>query len=100
MTRLAQTLGLTEIQTEILANVRSFVDKQIIPTAQELEHADEYPQAIVDGMAEMGLFGLMIPEEYGGLGESLLTYALCFEELARGWMSVSGVINTHFIGRT
>ncbi|AFR48076.1 acyl-CoA dehydrogenase family protein [Gordonia sp. KTR9] len=97
MTRLAQTLGLTEIQTEILSNVRSFVDKQIIPTAQELEHADEYPQAIVDGMAEMGLFGLMIPEEYGGLGESLLTYALCVEELARGWMSVSGVINTHFI---
>ncbi|MFC9981535.1 acyl-CoA dehydrogenase family protein [Gordonia sp. NPDC127522] len=97
MTRLAQTLGLTEIQTEILANVRSFVDKQIIPAAQELEHADEYPQAIVDGMADMGLFGLMIPEEYGGLGESLLTYALCVEELARGWMSVSGVINTHFI---
>ncbi|MBD0862168.1 acyl-CoA dehydrogenase family protein [Gordonia sp. zg691] len=97
MTRLAQTLGLTEIQTEILANVRSFVDKQIIPNAQELEHADEYPQAIVDGMSEMGLFGLMIPEEYGGLGESLLTYALCVEELARGWMSVSGVINTHFI---
>ena len=97
MTRLAQTLGLTEIQTEILANVRSFVDKQIIPAAQELEHADEYPQAIVDGMAEMGLFGLMIPEEYGGLGESLLTYALCVEELARGWMTVSGVINTHFI---
>ncbi|MDS1115979.1 acyl-CoA dehydrogenase family protein [Gordonia westfalica] len=97
MTRLAQTLGLTEIQTEIVANVRSFVDKQIIPSAQELEHADEYPQAIVDGMSEMGLFGLMIPEEYGGLGESLLTYALCVEELARGWMSVSGVINTHFI---
>ncbi|MFE0752140.1 acyl-CoA dehydrogenase family protein [Gordonia sp. NPDC058843] len=97
MTRLAQTMGLTEIQTEILSNVRSFVDKQIIPNAQELEHADEYPQAIVDGMIDMGLFGLMIPEEYGGLGESLLTYALCVEELARGWMSVSGVINTHFI---
>ena len=48
-------------------------------------------------MREMGLFGLMIPTEYGGLGESLLTYALCVEELARGWMSVSGVINTHFI---
>jgi alkylation response protein AidB-like acyl-CoA dehydrogenase len=97
MTRLAQTLGLTEIQTEILANVRRFVDKQIIPNAQELEHTDSYPQEIVDGMREMGLFGLMIPEEYGGLGESLLTYALCVEELARGWMSVSGVINTHFI---
>ncbi|MCK0174861.1 acyl-CoA dehydrogenase family protein [Mycolicibacterium sp. F2034L] len=97
MTRLAQTLGLTETQTEIVATVRDFVDKEIIPHAQELEHADTYPQGIVDGMRDMGLFGLMIPEEYGGLGESLLTYALCVEELARGWMSVSGVINTHFI---
>ena len=79
------------------STVRQFVDKEIIPNAQELEHADTYPQAIVDAMREMGLFGLMIPEEYGGLGESLLTYALCVEELARGWMSVSGVINTHFI---
>ncbi|NLU63949.1 acyl-CoA dehydrogenase [Rhodococcus sp. HNM0563] len=97
MTRLAQTIGLTEFQTEILDNVRRFVDREIIPNAQELEHSDTYPQAIVDQMREMGLFGLMIPEEYGGLGESLLTYALCVEELARGWMSVSGVINTHFI---
>ncbi len=97
MTRLAQTAGLTEIQAEIVATVRKFVDKEVIPHAQALEHADEYPQAIVDAMCEMGLFGLMIPEEYGGLGESLLTYALCVEELARGWMSVSGVINTHFI---
>ena len=94
---IAQTLGLTEFQTEIVATVRQFVDKEIIPNAQELEHADTYPQDIVDQMREMGLFGLMIPEEYGGLGESLLTYALCVEELARGWMSVSGVINTHFI---
>lgn len=97
MTRLAQTLGLTEIQTEIIAAVRQFVDKEIIPNAHELEHADTYPQAIVEQMKQMGLFGLMIPVEYGGLGESLLTYALCVEELARGWMSVSGVINTHFI---
>ncbi|MFD6895348.1 acyl-CoA dehydrogenase family protein [Rhodococcus sp. NPDC060086] len=97
MTRLAQTIGLTEFQSEILDNVRRFVDREIIPNAQELEHSDTYPQAIVDQMREMGLFGLMIPEEYGGLGESLLTYALCVEELARGWMSVSGVINTHFI---
>jgi len=97
VTRLAATLGLTEFQTEILATVRRFVDKEIIPVASELEHSDTYPQAIVDQMREMGLFGLMIPIEYGGLGESLLTYALCVEELARGWMSVSGVINTHFI---
>ncbi|HPZ93964.1 MAG TPA: acyl-CoA dehydrogenase family protein [Mycobacterium sp.] len=97
MTRLAQTLGLTEFQTEIVAAVRQFVERDIIPHAQELERSDTYPQAIVDAMKAMGLFGLMIPTEYGGLGESLLTYALCVEELARGWMSVSGVINTHFI---
>jgi alkylation response protein AidB-like acyl-CoA dehydrogenase len=97
MTRLAQTADLTDIQQEILSTVRSFVDKEIIPNAQELEHGDVYPQEIVDGLKELGIFGLMIPEEYGGLGESLLTYALVVEEIARGWMSVSGVINTHFI---
>jgi alkylation response protein AidB-like acyl-CoA dehydrogenase len=97
MTRLAQTADLTDIQQEILSTVRSFVDKEIIPNAQELEHGDVYPQEIVDGLKELGIFGLMIPEEFGGLGESLLTYALVVEEIARGWMSVSGVINTHFI---
>ncbi|NEK59936.1 acyl-CoA dehydrogenase [Geodermatophilus sabuli] len=97
MTRLAQTADLTDIQQEILSTVRSFVDKEIIPHAQELEHGDVYPQEIVDGLKELGIFGLMIPEEFGGLGESLLTYALVVEEIARGWMSVSGVINTHFI---
>jgi alkylation response protein AidB-like acyl-CoA dehydrogenase len=97
MAKLAQTAGLTEIQQEILATVRTFVDKEILPHANALEHADAYPQDIVDGMKEMGLFGLTIPEEFGGLGESLLTYALVVEQIARGWMSVSGVINTHFI---
>lgn len=97
MARLAQTPGLTDVQQEILNTVRDFVDKEIIPNAQELEHSDTYPTDIVEGMKEMGLFGLTIPEEYGGLGESLLTYALVVEQIARGWMSVSGVINTHFI---
>ncbi|WP_182523988.1 acyl-CoA dehydrogenase family protein [Nocardioides dongkuii] len=97
MGRLCETDGLTEDQTEILKAVRTFVDEKILPVATELEHADEYPQEIVDGLKELGIFGLMIPEEYDGLGESLLTYALCVEEIARGWMSVSGVINTHFI---
>src|SRR5512146_338225 len=97
MGRVQHTDGVSEDQKEILNAVREFVDEQIIPVATELEHKDEYPQAIVDGMKEMGIFGLMIPEEYGGLGESLLTYALCVEEIARGWMSVSGIINTHFI---
>ncbi|SDT07409.1 Acyl-CoA dehydrogenase [Nocardioides scoriae] len=97
MSRLCETEGLTDIQVEILKAVRSFVEAKIIPVATELEHADEYPTEIVEGLKELGIFGLMIPEEYGGLGESLLTYALAVEEIARGWMSVSGVINTHFI---
>ena len=97
MARLQQTEDLTEEQSELLKLVRKFVDEQIIPVAMELERKDEYPAQIVEGMKEMGIFGLMIPEEYGGLGESLLTYALCVEEIARGWMSVSGIINTHFI---
>ncbi|HEV7930954.1 MAG TPA: acyl-CoA dehydrogenase family protein [Actinomadura sp.] len=97
MARIAETSGLSDVQQEILATVREFVNKEIIPNAQELEHADEYPEEIVNGMAQMGLFGLTIPEEFGGLGESLLTYALVVEQIARGWMSVSGVINTHFI---
>ena len=97
MARLARTEGLTDVQEEILKAVRDFVDGEIIPNAQRLERADEYPAQIVEGLKEMGLFGLTIPEEYGGLGESLLTYALCVEEIARGWMSVSGIINTHFI---
>ena len=89
MPRLCQTDGLSEDQSEILKAVRQFVDEQIIPVAQELEHADEYPTEIIEGLKELGVFGLTIPEEFGGLGESLLTYALVVEEIARGWMSVS-----------
>jgi alkylation response protein AidB-like acyl-CoA dehydrogenase len=97
MGQLCETEGLTDIQEEILKTVRSFVDDKILPVAGELEAKDEYPAEIVEGMKELGLFGLTIPEEYGGLGESLLTYALVVEEIARGWMSVSGIVNTHFI---
>ena len=97
MSRLAQTEGLTDVQVEILKAVRDYVDNEILPYATHLEHKDEYPADIVEGLKDLGVFGLMIPEEYGGLGESLLTYALVVEEIARGWMSVSGVINTHFI---
>ena len=81
-------------QTEIVKAVRRDVEDKIIPMVTELEHADEYPQEIVGGLKGLGIFGLTIPEEYDGLGESLPTYALCSEEIARGWMSVSGVINT------
>jgi alkylation response protein AidB-like acyl-CoA dehydrogenase len=88
---------LTDVQKEIVATVRDFVDKEVIPVANEMEHRDEYPEEIVAKMKEIGLFGLKIPEEYGGLGEPLTTYALVVVELARGWMALSGILNTHFI---
>jgi alkylation response protein AidB-like acyl-CoA dehydrogenase len=97
MGRLAQTEGLTEAERDILATVREFVEREIIPVASELEHADEYPAQIVAGMKRLGLFGLRVPEAYEGLGVSLLLYALIVEEITRGWMSVSGILNTHFI---
>jgi alkylation response protein AidB-like acyl-CoA dehydrogenase len=97
MEPLAQTDGLTGEQRQILGTIRSFVDREILPVAGELERADTYPREIVDGLKKLGVFGFMIPEEYGGLGESLLSYALVVEELSRGWMSISGIINTHFI---
>ena len=84
-----------EIRAELIATVRRFVEREVLPVASELEHADEYPVAIVEGMREMGLFGVTIPEEYGGLGLDLPTYIGVIEELAAGWMSLSGVINTH-----
>ncbi|MFT4201549.1 acyl-CoA dehydrogenase family protein [Gordonia sp. (in: high G+C Gram-positive bacteria)] len=97
MSRLCETADLTDVQRDMLATVRAFVDDKILPVATDLEHKDEYPTEIVAAMKEMGIFGITIPEEFGGLGESLLTYALVVEELSRGWMSVSGIVNTHFI---
>jgi alkylation response protein AidB-like acyl-CoA dehydrogenase len=88
---------LSEDQREIVGLVRQFVDEQVIPVASEYEHADTFPDDIVAGLRELGIFGFTIPEQYGGLGLDLTTYALAVCELSRGWMSVSGIINTHFI---
>jgi alkylation response protein AidB-like acyl-CoA dehydrogenase len=88
----------TDEQKAILEMVRQFVDEQIIPQAQHYDHEDEFPEPIVEQMKELGLFGTTIPEEYGGMGLDLTTYAMIVEELSRGWISISGVVNTHFIG--
>src|SRR3954469_9071055 len=88
----------TDEQRAIIEMVRQFVDEQIIPNAEHYDAADEFPAPIVDQMKELGLFGVTIPEEYGGVGLDLTTYALIVEELSPGWISISGVINTHFIG--
>jgi alkylation response protein AidB-like acyl-CoA dehydrogenase len=92
--------GLTELSSEqqdILETIRAFVDKDVIPNASRYDHADEFPADLVETMKGLGLFGVTIPEQYGGLGLGLTTYALIVEELSRGWISLSGVINTHFI---
>jgi alkylation response protein AidB-like acyl-CoA dehydrogenase len=91
-------LELSDTQKAIVETVRDFVEKDVIPVADEMEKRDEFPEAIVEQMKELGLFGLTVPEEFGGVGESLTTYALTVVELARGWMSLSGVLNTHFMG--
>ncbi len=88
-------IELTEEQRLIVETVREFVEREVIPVADEMEHADEFPEKIVEQMKEMGLFGMMVPEEFGGLGMPLTTYALVIVELARGWMSLSGILNTH-----
>jgi alkylation response protein AidB-like acyl-CoA dehydrogenase len=88
----------TDEQKAIIEMVRQFVDEQIIPKAGHYDHEDEFPEPIVEQMKELGLFGVTIPEEYGGMGLDLTTYAMIVEELSRGWISISGVVNTHFIG--
>ena len=84
-------------QTEIVSTIRDWIDREVVPVASGLEHADTYPEALVEQMKELGLFGVIIPEEHGGLGLDLRTYALIQIELSRGWMSLSGVLNTHFL---
>jgi alkylation response protein AidB-like acyl-CoA dehydrogenase len=86
-----------EVADEIVATVRRFVEREVLPVATELEHADEYPTKLVEGLRELGLFGATVPVEQGGLGLDVPTYARVVEELSAGWMSLSGVINTHLI---
>jgi alkylation response protein AidB-like acyl-CoA dehydrogenase len=88
----------TDEQKAITEMVRQFADNEIIPTAEEYDHEDKFPEPIVEQMKELGLFGVTIPEDYGGMGLDLTTYAMIVEELSRGWISISGVVNTHFIG--
>ena len=88
---------LTDEQRAMVDAIRDFVDRDVSPVVSRYDHADEFPGPLVDRMREMGLFGLTIPEKFGGLGLDLFTYALVIKELSRGWISLSGVINTHFM---
>ncbi len=86
---------LNEVQRQVQRTIRDFVNKEVIPVASELEHKDEYPHALVDRMKELGLFGFLIAEEYGGSGMDYISYAIMMEELSRGWMSLCGPIGSH-----
>ncbi|MGZ6999924.1 MAG: acyl-CoA dehydrogenase family protein [Acidimicrobiia bacterium] len=86
-----------ETRDELRATVRRWVEREVLPVVADLEHEDAYPADLVAQMQAMGLFGITIPEEHGGLGLDLLAYIAVVEELAAGWMSLSGVINTHTI---
>lgn len=97
MGRLASTEGLTEEQTAILSTIREFVDEKIIPVAQELEHADEYPTEMVEQMRGFGLFGATIPAEHGGLGLPAAAYAHIVTRISEVWMSLTGVLNSHLM---
>jgi alkylation response protein AidB-like acyl-CoA dehydrogenase len=94
--------GVTDeaIRTEIIQTVRTFVAREVMPVAAELERADAFPDDIVRQMRDLGLFGVTIPEAYGGLGLDLLTYIGVIEELAYGWMSLTGIVNTHTMAAT
>jgi alkylation response protein AidB-like acyl-CoA dehydrogenase len=89
------TIQLTQDQKDYQEAIRAFVDKEIIPVARDMEHSGEYPTAIVEHMKEMGLFGMTIPEEFGGLGVDMTTFSIVFEELSRGWMGVAGILGSH-----
>lgn len=89
-----------DVRNEIIGTVRRFVSREVIPHASALEHEDRYPTDMVEQMRQLGLFGITIPESYGGLGLDLLTYIGVIEELAYGWMSLTGVINTHTMAAT
>lgn len=89
-----------EVRQEIVSTVRRFVAQEVVPAAPALERADRFPDEIVEQMRELGLFGVTIPEAYGGLGLDLLTYIGVIEELAYGWMSLTGIVNTHTMAAT
>ena len=86
-----------EPQDAISAEVRRWVDQEVIPVVEELEHNNIFPEQLVEGMKQLGLFELMIPQDQGGIGASDVTYSGVVEELARGWMSLGGILNTHVI---
>ncbi len=88
---------LNDDQRLVAQTVREFVDREVIPVASGMEHRDEYPDQLVETMKSLGLFGLNIPDQYGGNEVNYTTFAIVFEELSRGWMGLAGILGTHLV---
>ena len=89
---------LSDDQIQFQRTLREFVRKQIIPVAREWEREGRYPTEIVDSMKSLGLFGITVPQEYGGLGLDSISLSIVFEEISRGWMGIAGILGSHSIG--
>ena len=85
----------SEEQSQFRDVLRSFVENKIAPVARDMEHSGTYPTEIVETMKQLGLFGITVPIEYGGLGLDMVSYALVFEEISRGWMGIAGILGSH-----
>ena len=94
---MSHAFDLTEDQRLVQKTVREFVDREVMPVASGMEHRDEYPEALVETMKGMGLFGLNIPDAYGGADVDYTTFAIVFEELSRGWMGLAGILGAHMV---
>ncbi|WP_414098257.1 acyl-CoA dehydrogenase family protein [Mycobacterium triplex] len=89
--------ALTDEETLLVETVRAFIDRDVKPTVRDVEHANEYPEKWIEQMKQIGIYGLAIPEEYGGLPVSMPCYVLVTQELARGWMSLAGAMGGHTV---
>ena len=94
---MSHVFDLTDEQRLVAKTIREFVDRDVIPVAAEMEHRDEYPEALVETMKSLGLFGLNVPEAYGGSDVDYTTFAIVFEELSRGWMGLAGIVGSHLV---
>src|SRR5271157_4216531 len=91
------TIQLNDEENMLVETVRAFIDREVKPSVREVEHANEYPEAWIEQMKHIGIFGLAVPEEYGGSPVSMPCYVLVTQELARGWMSLAGAMGGHTV---
>src|SRR6476469_3078599 len=96
-TKCNMAVQMTDEEIMLVETVRAFIDRDVKPTVREVEHANEYPEAWIEQMKRIGIYGLAVPEEYGGTPVSTRCYVLVTQELSRGWMSLAGAMGGHTV---